>query len=68
MKTFGRLREEIKKSFTTIEEFAGVMGMSASTLSSKLNGKTGWTNVEMEKACKLLGIPMDRVCDYFFYA
>ena len=67
MKTFGRLREDIKANFQSIEKFAEAMGMDRSTLSGKLNGRTAWKQSEIEKACKLLGIPMEKVGEYFFY-
>ena len=67
MKTFGRLREEIGKKFRSTEEFAKAMGMNRSTLSFKLNSKTGWKQAEIEKACKLLDISMEEVGEYFFY-
>lgn len=67
MRTFGRLREEIRKKFGTLKKFANTMGMDVSTLSAKLNGQGGWKQSEMEKACELLGIPLDKVYEYFFY-
>ena len=67
MKTFGRLREEIKAKFHTIEEFSKAMGLNRSTLSGKLNSLTAWKQSEIEKACKLLDIPMEKVGEYFFY-
>lgn len=67
MKTFGRLREEIKKQFDTLDEFASAMGMSVSTLSLKLNDKSEWKRDEMEAACRVLGISIHRVGEYFFY-
>ena len=67
MKTFGKLREEIRAKFQNTENFAKAMEMDRSTLSGKLNSKTGWKQTEIEKACKLLDIPMEEVVDYFFY-
>lgn len=67
MRTYGKLRELIRKKFGTIGTFADAMGMNRSTLSNKLNGISAWTQDEIEKACKLLGIPMSEVYDYFFY-
>lgn len=67
MRTYGRLREEIKKQFKTLNEFAYAMTMDVSTLSGKLNGKVEWKRSEMECACKLLDIPIGKVCEYFFY-
>lgn len=67
MRTFGKLREEIKKKFNNLNEFADATGMNRSTLSKKLNGKVGWTSTEIETICKILGIPMSAVGEYFFY-
>ena len=67
MKTFGRLREEIRAKFQTTEKFAKAISMDRSTLSGKLNSKTAWKQSEIEKACKLLDIPMEKVGEYFFY-
>ena len=67
MRTFGKLREKIKTKYGTIAEFATAMGKDTSTVSGKLNGKTGWKQAEIELACKLLDIPMEQVCEYFFY-
>lgn len=67
MKTFGRLREEIRKKFKTLDDFADAMGISVSALSQKLNNKAEFKRVEMEKACMLLDIPLCKVGEYFFY-
>ena len=67
MKTYGRLREEIKLKFQNIDNFAKAMKINRSTLSGKLNSKTAWTQSEIEKACKLLELPIDKVGEYFFY-
>ena len=67
MKTFGRLREEIRAKFQTTERFAKAISMDRSTLSGKLNSKTAWKQSEIEKACKLLDIPIEKVGEYFFY-
>lgn len=67
MRTYGKLREKIKSVYGTIGKFAVAMGMNRCTLSNKLNGLAAWGQDEIEKACMLLGIPMDEVSDYFFY-
>ena len=67
MRTYGRLREEIKKRYKTLAQFAVAMDKDVSTLSGKLNGKTGWKQEEIERVCMLLGIPIDKVAEYFFY-
>ena len=67
MRTFGKLREAIKQKYKTLADFAAAMGMDVSTLSGKLNGRTGWKQSEIERACYLLGIPIEKVGEYFFY-
>lgn len=67
MRTYGKLREKIKAVFGTIGSFAEAMNKDRSTISNKLNGLAAWTQDEIEQTCKLLGIPMSEVHDYFFY-
>lgn len=67
MRTYGKLRERIKSRYKTIDRFANAMQMSHSALSSKLNSRTAWTQIEIERACKLLDIPLAEVGEYFFY-
>ena len=67
MRTYGKLRERIKLRYKTIGNFALVLQMSRSALSSKLNGLTAWTNTDIERVCKFLDIPITSVCEYFFY-
>ena len=67
MRTYGKLRETIKARFKTLGKFADALGMDRSTFSGRINGKTAWKNTEIESACKLLDIPMESVCEYFFY-
>jgi len=67
MRTYGKLREKIKAAFGTIGDFAAAMDKDRSTISNKLNGLSAWSQDEIEKSCKLLGISMNEVYDYFFY-
>ena len=67
MRTYGKLREEIRKHFRTLGEFADAVGMDRSTFSFKINGKTAFKQDEIERICKLLNIPMEQVHIYFFY-
>ena len=67
MRTFGRLREQIKKKFVNQKAFAFAMKMNVTTLNLKLNGKSVWTMEEIERVCALLDISIDEVKDYFFY-
>ena len=67
MRTYGKLRELIREKFGTLGSFADAMGIDRSTLSNKINGINAWKQDEIERACKLLEIPMSEVYDYFFY-
>ena len=67
MRTYGKLRELIKANFHTMDNFAQAMELSRSALSQKLNGISAWSHTEIEKACKLLDIPITNVGEYFFY-
>lgn len=61
-----KLRGLIREKYGTQATFAEAMGMSKTTLSAKLNGKTEWSRQEIEKACRLLGIPAEDIPTYFF--
>ena len=67
MRTFGKLREEIRKNFKNLGEFADAVGMERSTFSGRINGKTAWRHDEIVKMCEILNIPMEQVYEYFFY-
>ena len=64
--SYAKLRGKIREMFGTNERFSAAMEIDASSLSSKLNGKTSWKREEIEKACVLLGIPIEEVHLYFF--
>ena len=55
----------IRTSFRTQGLFARAIGMNPSTLSSKLAGKTQWSYVDVEKICRILGIPMSDAPNFF---
>lgn len=63
---YAKLRGRIKEIFGTISAFADAMGKDVSTISAKLNNNSPWTREEIEKACKLLMIPIEEVHLYFF--
>lgn len=67
MRTYGKLREQIKAVYGTIGAFADAMGKDRSTVTSKLNGTTAWNAKEIEETCNLLNISLDEVSEYFFY-
>ena len=63
---YKELRGKIRGKFGTQEAFAKAMGMNSASLSLKLNNKSDWTRVEIERACTLLGIPLEDAVLYFF--
>ncbi len=63
---YGKLCGRIREIFGTEERFAKALGFSTVTLSFKLNGKREWTQREINKACKLLGLARGDIPEYFF--
>ena len=64
--SYSKLRGKIREVFGINENFAKAMGIDLSSLSAKLNNKSPWKRVEIEKACELLQIPIEDVYLYFF--
>lgn len=63
---YSKLSGKIKEVFGTNAAFAKAMELSERSVSSKLNGKVGWKQSEIEKACQSLSIPREDVVEYFF--
>lgn len=63
---YSRLRGKIKEVFGTEGKFAKALGISPTALSAKLNNVVQFTQAQMNKACELLGIPLDQLPVYFF--
>ena len=63
---YSRLRGKIREVFKTEGSFAQALGISAVSLSAKLNNQVPFTQVEIDKACELLGISTDLIPSYFF--
>lgn len=61
-KLLGRIVEKVG----TQGEFAAAIGLSERSVSLKLNGKVGWKQTEIEKACEILSIDRECIGDYFF--
>ena len=66
-KYYGRVREKIMQVYGSMEKFATVWGKSASLVSKKFNGKIKMTEDDIVEICKLLGIPVNQIDEYFFY-
>lgn len=63
---YSKLRGKIREVYGTQFDFAEAMGMSAVSLSEKLNNKTQFTQKEIDKACELLQIKKEEIPIYFF--
>jgi hypothetical protein len=61
-KLLGRIVEKVG----TQGNFADRMGLSERTISLKLNGKVGWKQNEIAKACEVLAIKDEDIPAYFF--
>lgn len=63
---FSKLRGRITEKFGTEIRFAEAMGMSARTLSLKLNGVREFKPSEIVRALELLELQTEDVGPYFF--
>lgn len=61
-KLLGRIVEKVG----TQSKFADKMGLSERTISLKLNGKVGWKQSEIAKACFVLDIQETEIPAFFF--
>lgn len=63
---YSKLLGRIIEKYGTQTKFAGAMGLSERSLSLKLNGKVGFKQNEIVKACSLLEIAEIDIPEYFF--
>lgn len=63
---YGQLRERLRDANCSQAELANALGLSRRSVSLKMNGKVMWRDAEIFAVMKTLGIPMDRVGQYFF--
>ncbi len=63
---YSKLRGKIREVFGTQSKFASAMELSNVSLSAKLNNNTAFTQSEINRACKLLSIPLEFIPVYFF--
>lgn len=61
-----KLKGKIREIFGTQTAFADAMGLSCTSISAKLNGHTVFSQDEIYKASRLLGIPFAEIDAYFF--
>ncbi len=63
---YSKLKGRIREIFGTDAAFADAIGLSARSVSLKLNMKRAWTQPDMEKAAEVLKFPEDEIQTYFF--
>lgn len=63
---YDKLRGRIREKEGSETKFAPKIDMSAASLSSKLNQKTDFTSIEIQKICNKLGIESREIPEYFF--
>ena len=63
---YSKLRGRIREKTRSETKFAPTVDMTPASLSSKLNQKTDFTSIEIQKICKKLNIPNLEIPDYFF--
>ena len=64
-KKYDELRKRIVAKYGTMDKFAQAIGLSATTLSNKLNDKSAWRLNDISSACQLLDIPSAEVSIFF---
>ena len=63
---YSKLCGKIVEICGTQANFAARMNISERSISLKLNGKIGWKQQEIAKACDVLGIDNKDISAYFF--
>lgn len=64
--SYAKLRGRIRERFKSERDFAIAMKKNPATISAKLNNKSTWKREDIEKACVLLEIPIEKAHLYFF--
>lgn len=60
------LNGRIKEKCGSQAQFSRIMNISERSLSLKINGKVGWKQKEIVKACEILNIDKVDIPKYFF--
>ena len=63
---YSKLSGLINQKYATRVNFATKIGLSEHSLSSKMNNKRQWKQVEICRACELLDINQAEIPTYFF--
>lgn len=64
--SYDKLKGKIKEVYGTQEAFADALGIARTSLYSKLNDITEFTQKEMVKSLELLHVNKAEINDYFF--
>lgn len=63
---YQKLKGKITEKCDTQQKFAEALGISERALSEKLNNKSFWKQIEIDKSAELLGINQENIGIYFF--
>ncbi|WP_295089926.1 DUF739 family protein [uncultured Ruminococcus sp.] len=63
---YNKLRGRIREICDTDQRFAELMGVTNTTISAKLNGKSEFSQHEIFKAVEILDLDSSDISDYFF--
>lgn len=63
---YSKLDGLITQKCRTRSAFAKEIGLSEHSVSVKMNGKRGWSQKEISRACEVLGISSEDIPSYFF--
>lgn len=66
VRNYDELRKKILGKYGSLAPFAKDLGITPSTLSTKLKGKTDWSRAEIARTKELLGLTLEEVFEYFF--
>lgn len=64
--TYSKLRGRIVEKYGNQETFAKSVNVSKVSVSKKLNGLTGFSQMDIESWAGALGIPKEEYPEYFF--
>lgn len=65
-RNYSELKKKIRGRYLRLGEFAGDLGVTSSTLTLKLSGKSEWSRAEIERTSDLLDLTSDEILLYFF--
>ena len=64
--TYNKLRGRIIEKYGSLGKFSKIIKLSMNSLSKKMNGKTGFSQDDIEKWANLLDIDCSEYGNYFF--